>query len=123
MPPVHREPLPVDAERVVVDLEQQLPDLLEVPGFGPRSEAAVAGGRRGAEALARQRAPLAARAKHIDDGVKDLAVGHGGTAARAGLFLGPEDGRDSTPQIVRHMPDCFQRGLGGHDSPLFLDMC
>src|SRR5437667_2112738 len=114
--PVERLPLPSDADfEVVIDQHQQ-PGLLKHPGLGPLLEAPPDGRFRGV-VLTRNRPPLTARAQNIDDAIENPTIRHRRTARRARGVFWSEQRRNQTPQIIRHMPYCWQRGLSSHTFP------
>src|ERR1700757_3471765 len=78
--PVHAQPGPVDAPRVVVFEESRLPQRQEDAVGDPLLEA-IMGGGAGAELGGVQGLPLAAGAEHEEDGVHAHAVRGPGPAA------------------------------------------
>lgn len=96
--PVHGQPLPVEALPVVIGHQAVLPQRLEDALRDPQLEAVMSRGSR-AETGGVQRAPLAAGAEHIEDGLHTDAVGGGRLAAaeRVGVHPLGDQGGDGLP--------------------------
>ena len=103
--PVHTQPGPIDPLPVVVGHQAVLPRGQKDSGLDPLPEAVVGGGT-GAEAGGVQGLPLAAGARHEEDGLHADAVGRARpTPAEAvGVFMFGEQRGDGLPQVVGDAP-------------------
>jgi hypothetical protein len=113
---VERLPLPVDAKLSVVIFKQQFPGTLKDPGFDPLAVDAVNRGSRSIFST-RESLPLAVGSKDVNYSIKSKTKGSGVASTSPRLFFRPKNRSNKTPQIVRNMPNCIQRGLGRQSFP------
>src|SRR6185503_17493993 len=67
--------------------------------------------------LSRESLPLAAGSKNVNNSVKCKTKWSGFTPSSPRLLFWSKNRSNQTPQIVRNMPNCIHRGLGGHSFP------
>jgi hypothetical protein len=113
---IERLPLPVDAKLYVIILKQQFPSTLKDTGFDPLAVDAVNRRSRGIFP-SRESLPLAASPKNVNHRIKSEAEGSGVASTSPRLFFRPKDRSNKTPQIVRNVPNCIQRGLDRQSFP------
>jgi hypothetical protein len=102
--PVHRKPIPVDANQRIVLQQTALPDLQEHARLDPFLKSSM-GGRGRAQTGGVQRVPLAAGPQHEEDGVQGRSVRDTGPMAAQGMLLAfGQERLDRLPQLVRHAP-------------------
>src|ERR1044072_718160 len=113
---IKRLPLPLNAKLSVVVFKQQSPGFLKDTSFDPLAVDAMNGRSRGIFP-SRESLPLAAGSKNVNNSVKCKAKRSGFTPSSSRLLFWSKNRNNKTPQIVRNMPNCIHRGLGGHSFP------
>src|SRR6185503_16972846 len=113
---IKRLPLPLNAKLSVVIFKQQFPGFLKETSFDPLAVDAVNRRSRGIF-LSRESLPLAAGSKNVNNSVKCKTKWSGFTPSSPRLLFWSKNRSNQTPQIVRNMPNCIHRGLGGHSFP------
>lgn len=101
---------------LVIKMKQEFPGTLKDTRFDPVFVDAV--NRRCRCILASSKSlPLAAGSKNINNSIKSKTKGSGIAARGTRLFFRRKKRSNKTPQIVRDMPNCIQRGLGRQSYP------
>jgi hypothetical protein len=109
-------PFPIDADLIVVLIEGYLPKPAEHTSLLPALEVAMktaAGAEFGWDGL-----PVTARAQHIENAVKDLAIGEWRSAPFARPSNAGQKGFDALPKSVGNAKVIVDSGArSGHEGP------